>query len=53
MKYYLIETTDALTCATLRYHVYGVLKNDTIYNQYGVPLYIISIYTTSCMEVTV
>ena len=51
MKYYLIETVDAITCETIRYHVYGILKDDTIYNRYDVPLYIISINTISCIEV--
>ena len=50
-KYYKISLIDAVTNKRIWFHVYGILKNECIVNEYDTILYHVGIHTLSCEEV--
>lgn len=51
MRYYKISLIDAVRNERIYFHVYGILNNNLIVNEYGTILYHVGINTLSCEEV--
>jgi hypothetical protein len=50
-KHYKITIIDSLTSQTISFHVYGILSENRIINEYDTPLYIKTMNTISILEI--